>query len=168
MRRLACLRLPENRSNAPAIRKGSREGHGARQAAARTALSGKRARSQQLADRSGSALFCGSMLGEVGLGHARAMARAASPRGLWSTGRHDLGEAAKSENVISDSAITQKEKSGACAICDVLTEKDQPKAFFLTPVNRRILPKVVFSIRLNIYSGNLRNMMRTLFFGNAR
>ena len=46
------------------------------------------------------------------------------------------------------------------------SEKDQSKAF-LTLINRRILPKVVFSIRLDIYSGNLRNMMRTLFFGNA-
>ena len=43
-------------------------------------------------------------------------------------------------------------------------EKDQSKAL-LALTNRRILPKVVFSIRLNIYSGNgnLRNMMRTIF-----
>jgi hypothetical protein len=38
----------------------------------------------------------------------------------------------------------------------------QSKAF-LTLINRRIFPKDVFSIRLNIYSGNFGNMMRTLF-----
>ena len=41
-------------------------------------------------------------------------------------------------------------------------EKVQSKAF-LTLINRRIFPKDVFSIRLNIYSGNFGNMMRTLF-----
>ena len=48
----------------------------------------------------------------------------------------------------------------------VSIEKVQSKAF-LTLINRRIFPKDVFSIRLNIYSGNFGNMMRTLFFGNA-